>query len=120
MALTSANTETGQKGQIVPEILTGNGYRESLGKPVRSVPQPSIGELKLTKAELITACDTFRARAQQAHDDARAARNQVLLLTAQLNTLRAAYEPPNRTRPTLTDAAGNPEPKLPTTDAEQE
>ncbi len=93
MALTSKNTESGQMGQIVPEILTGNGSRETLGKPVQSVPQPSIAVLKLSKAQLIAACDKFRDKAQEAHHDARAARNQVVLLQAQLATLRAAYEP---------------------------
>lgn len=47
----------------------------------------------LSKAQYIELCDTYRAKAQQAHDDARAARNEAVLLGAQLATLRAAYEP---------------------------
>lgn len=47
----------------------------------------------LTKAQYIQLADDFRAKAQQAHGDARAARNQVVILTAQIAVLRSAYEP---------------------------
>ncbi|MEW1982602.1 hypothetical protein [Pseudarthrobacter oxydans] len=56
-------------------------------------PQPSVAVMGLSKAQYIELCDTYRDKAQQAHDEAREARNQVLLLRAQLATLRAAYEP---------------------------
>lgn len=57
--------------------------------------QPSIAVLKLTKPELIAACDMYREKAQQAHQEARKARNEALLLRSQLDALRAAYEPPH-------------------------
>lgn len=49
----------------------------------------------LSKAQYIELCDTFRDKAQQAHDDARAWQNRALLAESRLATLRAAYEPPN-------------------------
>ena len=55
--------------------------------------QPSVAVMGLSKAQYIELCDAFREKAQKAHDDARAARNEALLLSAQLATLRAAYEP---------------------------
>lgn len=58
-----------------------------------TAPQASVGVMGLTQPELIALCDRFRTQAQQAHDDARAARNQVIILTAQIAVLRAAYEP---------------------------
>lgn len=58
-----------------------------------SPQQPSVAVMGLTKSELITLCDQYRAKAQQAHDDARAARNQVVILTARIAVLRNAYEP---------------------------
>lgn len=85
-----------------------------------TTPQPSIAALKLSRPELITAADTFRDKAQEAHDRARKWQNRALLAEAQLATLRAAYEPPRTKARELTDAAGNPEPELPTTPAESE
>lgn len=54
---------------------------------------PSIAALKLTKPELIAVCEMYRDKAQQAHQEARAARNEALLLRSQLDALRTAYEP---------------------------
>ncbi|WPU08085.1 hypothetical protein [Pseudarthrobacter oxydans] len=55
--------------------------------------QPSVAAMGLSKAQYIELCDTYRQKAQQAHDDARAARNEAVLLRAQINALRTAYEP---------------------------
>jgi hypothetical protein len=62
-----------------------------------TTPPTSVAVMKLSKAQYIDLCDTYRGKAQTAHQDARAARNQVLLLTAQLAILRAAYEPASTT-----------------------
>lgn len=55
--------------------------------------QPSVAVMKLSKAEYITLADTFRDKAQQAHQDTRKWSNRALLAESQLAALRAAYEP---------------------------
>lgn len=55
--------------------------------------QSSVAAMKLSKAQYIELCDTFRDKAQTAHDDARKWQNRALLAEAQLATLRTVYEP---------------------------
>jgi hypothetical protein len=54
---------------------------------------PSVAVMKLSKAELTELCDTFRAKAQQAHHEARMMQTRALLAESRLAILRAAYEP---------------------------
>lgn len=56
-------------------------------------PQPSVGRLGLSMAQYIELADTFRDRAQAAHDDALKWRNRCLLAESALTRLRTAYEP---------------------------
>lgn len=60
--------------------------------------QPSVVVMGLSKAQYIELCDTYRDKAQTAHDDARKWQNRALLAESQLATLRAAYEPTKPTR----------------------
>jgi hypothetical protein len=62
-----------------------------------TISQPSVAVMKLSKAQYIELCDTFRAKAQQAHQDSRAWSNRALLAESQLAILRAAYEPASTT-----------------------
>lgn len=55
--------------------------------------QPSVAVMKLSKAQYIELCNTYRDKAQQAHQDARTWQNRALLAESQLAALRAAYEP---------------------------
>ncbi|MDQ0824314.1 hypothetical protein QFZ60_000487 [Arthrobacter sp. B2I5] len=61
--------------------------------PQEQERQPSVAAMALSKAQYIELCDTFRDKAQQAHQDARTWQNRALLAEASLATLRAAYEP---------------------------
>lgn len=56
-------------------------------------PQPSVGRLGLSMAQYIELCDTFRDKAQTAHDTARIWQNRALLAESRLAALRTAYEP---------------------------
>ena len=58
-----------------------------------SAPQPSVAAMKLSKAQYIDLCDTFRDKAQQAHQDARTWANRALIAESQLAVLRSEYEP---------------------------
>jgi hypothetical protein len=58
-----------------------------------SAPQPSVAVMRLSKAQYIELCDTFRDKAQTAHQDARTWANRALLAESQLASLRAEYEP---------------------------
>lgn len=83
--------------------------------------QPSVAGLGLSKAQYIQLADTLRDRAQEAHHNARAWASRALEAETRLAIYEPGDESPVRTRkPELIDAAGNPEPGLPTTDAEQE
>ncbi|MFJ5861506.1 hypothetical protein ACIQCM_08780 [Pseudarthrobacter sp. NPDC092439] len=62
--------------------------------------QPSVAAMGLTKTQYIELCDTYREKAQQAHQDVRAWMNRALAAEAQLAVLRAAYEPANHTTET--------------------
>ena len=101
---------------------------------------------KLSRADLEGLCEVFKAKALEEHDkfrhwQARAVEaesrlaiyepgdgptqaagwmNRAIVAESQLAVLRAAYEPPRPKRPAITDAAGNPEPELPTTHPESE
>ncbi|MEW1986383.1 hypothetical protein [Pseudarthrobacter oxydans] len=44
-------------------------------------------------AQYIELCDTFRDKAQTAHDAARIWQNRALLAESRLSALRTAYEP---------------------------
>lgn len=86
--------------------------------------QPSVAALGLSKAQYIELCDTLRDRAHQAHDNARAWASRALIAETRLAIYEGDTPPrditPRATVPELTDAAGNPEPELPTTPAESE
>jgi hypothetical protein len=49
--------------------------------------------MKLSKADYIKLCDTFRDKALTDHQDMRAWMNRALLAESELATLRAEYEP---------------------------
>ncbi|MGX1160406.1 hypothetical protein FBY31_1226 [Arthrobacter sp. SLBN-100] len=58
--------------------------------------QVSVAVMGLSKDQYIQLCDTYRDKAQQAHDEARAWKNRACLAESQLAVLRAEYEPANR------------------------
>ncbi len=55
---------------------------------------PSVASMGISKAECVKLCDTYRDKAQQAHQDARGWMNRALVAEARLAALRTAYEPP--------------------------
>ncbi len=63
------------------------------GLPEMTTPQPSVAVMKLSKAQYVELCDTYRDKAQQAHQDARVWANRAIVAESRLATLRAAYEP---------------------------
>jgi|GEM_PF-2739486 hypothetical protein len=56
-------------------------------------PPPSIAVMKLTKPELIAACDQFRDKALADHEEARRWMTRAQIAESRLAVLRAAYEP---------------------------
>lgn len=55
--------------------------------------QASVAVMGLSKAQYIELCDTYRDKAQEAHDEARVWKNRACLAESQLAVLRAEYEP---------------------------
>lgn len=73
--------------------------------------------MNLTRSDLVNLCEVFKAKALEEHELFKKWRNRAIEAESRL----AIYEPGDEpTKHDLTDAAGNPEPELPTTHPESE